>query len=122
MTEVIVTLAALSGLTATFLGAVGTHRLRAHHAPEEMDVFTTAVRYHFYHSLAALFSAVMRVMWPYSQAAQWAALFFFAGLILFSGSLYLRVFLRRRALAAPAPLGGVAFMLGWLSLALTPWW
>jgi len=122
MIALMVTVAAVSGLLATLLGAVGSHRLRVHHAPEEMEVFTTAVRYHFYHSFAILFSAVMRVMWPYSKGTVLAALLFFIGLVLFSGSLYLRVFSRRRGLSAVAPLGGLAFMLGWLALALSPWW
>ena len=121
MDTIVVTVAGLSGACAVALGAIGSHRLRDRRSPEEMEVFATAVRYHVYHTLAGLFTAVLEVMWPYSRAPRIAAVLFLIGIVLFSGGLYLRVWTRHRGWGRAAPLGGLAFILGWLALALTPW-
>src|SRR5687767_1014537 len=72
---------------ATVLGAVGTHALRARLSPEQLAVFETAVRYHFYNALGLLaMGAVALSASP--PLLRWAAGLIIAGILLFSGALY----------------------------------
>jgi uncharacterized membrane protein YgdD (TMEM256/DUF423 family) len=104
---------ALLGVAA---GAFGAHGLRGRVAADLLDVFETAVRYHIYHAfgLIAVSWAVLR--WP-GQLTNTAGWLFLAGIVLFSGSLYLMTFTGQRWLGAITPLGGVAFLAGWGILA-----
>lgn len=98
------------------LGAFGAHGLRAHVAPEELAVFETGVRYQMYHALALLAVAWAAARWP-GRRVQAAGWLFVGGIALFSGSLYVMALTGARWLGAITPLGGVAFLLGWLALA-----
>ncbi len=122
MERLFFTVGGVSGMMAVALGAFGAHVLKARLSADLLATFETAVRYHMYHAIALFLAAVANVMWPYSLRPEWAGWAFIAGTVLFSGSLYGRVFLRVRALGMLAPLGGVAFMAGWLFLGLSPWW
>ena len=86
-----------------------------------MATFETAERYQFYHALALLGVAAVLGRWPQSGAATWAGWLFVAGVVIFSGSLYVLVFSGLRWLGAVTPLGGVAMIAGWISLALAAW-
>lgn len=101
-------------------GAFGAHALRARLAPEMLTVFETGVRYHLIHALALLSVAWATTRWP-SHAANAAGWLFLAGILLFSGSLYALSLSGIRALGAITPLGGVAFIAGWLALAWAIW-
>jgi uncharacterized membrane protein YgdD (TMEM256/DUF423 family) len=108
---------ALSGALGVALGAFGAHALRPRLEPERLVVFETAVRYQLIHALALLFCSTAVVA---GGSTIWFTLcgwFFVFGSLLFSGSLYLLVFTNRRAWGAVAPLGGLALIAGWLSLA-----
>lgn len=113
------TLGALLAGVAVALGAFGAHALRARLEPRDLEIFETAVRYQMYHALALL-----AVGWlisreaPGAGAAAWS---FLIGMALFSGSLYLMVATGQRWLGAVTPLGGVAFLIGWLLLARAAW-
>jgi len=111
-------LGALFGFLAVGLGAFGAHGLRGRLTPEDLAVFETAVRYQMYHALALLLVAAFlaRSGDGGSSLAGWA---FLAGILLFSGSLYLMVFTGARWLGAVTPMGGLAFLLGWAVLAWT---
>lgn len=104
-------------LAAVALGAFGAHGLRARISPQDLVTFETAVRYHMYHALAMLAAAWASTRWPGggTTVAGWA---FLAGVVIFSGSLYLLVFTGARWLGAVTPLGGLAFLVGWAGLAL----
>jgi uncharacterized membrane protein YgdD (TMEM256/DUF423 family) len=104
------------GLLAVGLGAFGAHGLRGRLSAEELAIFETGVRYQMYHSLALLLVAVLvlRGGAGSSPLAGWA---FSAGILLFSGSLYLMAFTGARWLGPVTPLGGVAFLAGWAFLA-----
>jgi uncharacterized membrane protein YgdD (TMEM256/DUF423 family) len=108
----------LSGLVSVAAGAFGAHALRARLTPEHLAVFETAVRYEMYHALALLAVAWAVTRWP-GTLPVWAGWSFVAGTLLFSGSLYLLVFTGIRWLGAVTPLGGVAFLAGWICLALS---
>jgi len=108
---------ALAGFLGVGLGAFGAHGLRGRLAPEMLAVFETGVRYQVYHALAlvALSSVMMRLNGWLVVTAGWC---FIAGIVLFSGSLYLLAFTGIRALGAVTPLGGLAFLAGWAALAI----
>ncbi len=113
-------LGAASALVAVAAGAFGAHALRARLAPDLAAVFETAVRYQMYHALALLFTAWAATRWPLApvRAAGWL---FVAGTVVFSGSLYLLALTGVRGFGAVTPLGGLAFLAGWLSLAVGVW-
>jgi uncharacterized membrane protein YgdD (TMEM256/DUF423 family) len=105
---------------ATALGAFGAHALKAHLQPDRLQVYETAVRYHFLHALGLLaIGVVLRSM--DSELLRWSALLVLTGVILFSGSLYLLTFGAPRLLGIVTPLGGLALIAGWVLFSLTVW-
>lgn len=114
-------IAALSGFLAVALGAFGAHGLKQKLAPDLLAVYHTGVQYHFYHTFALLLVAVLMLHWPQSAALRWSALLFCIGMLVFSGSLYALSLTGIRWLGAITPLGGVAFLAGWVCLALAAW-
>jgi uncharacterized membrane protein YgdD (TMEM256/DUF423 family) len=107
----------LAGL-AVAAGAFAAHGLRARLTPEMLAVFETGARYQMYHSLALLAVAFASTRWP-AGSAPVAGWLFVAGIVVFSGSLYLLAVTGVRWLGAITPLGGLAFLLGWAALAWT---
>jgi uncharacterized membrane protein YgdD (TMEM256/DUF423 family) len=106
--------AALLGALAVVLGAFGAHALRAQLTEADRGIFETAARYHLLHALAAVLAADRATRAPQAAAAGWV---FVAGTVVFSGSLYGLALGGPRFLGAITPLGGAAFILGWLLLA-----
>jgi uncharacterized membrane protein YgdD (TMEM256/DUF423 family) len=105
---------------AVTLGAFGSHSLKAILAPDMLAVFETGVRYQMYHALALL--AVGWAAHQYPQASfHKAGWLFVAGIILFSGSLYILTLSGVRWLGAVTPLGGVCFLAGWGTLGWQFW-
>jgi uncharacterized membrane protein YgdD (TMEM256/DUF423 family) len=112
---------ALSGFIAVALGAFGAHALRDRLSADMLDVFKTGVTYQMYHALALLAVGLLLARLsidgsPWLTAAGWL---FIAGTVLFSGSLYMLALSGTTWLGAITPLGGVAFLLGWLALAVS---
>jgi uncharacterized membrane protein YgdD (TMEM256/DUF423 family) len=110
-------LGALSEFVAVAAGAFGAHGLRARLTPELLAVFETGARYQMYHALGLLAVAWAAARWPGGLVA-WAGWLFVVGTVLFSGSLYALALSGVRWLGAITPLGGVAFLAGWVCLAL----
>jgi uncharacterized membrane protein YgdD (TMEM256/DUF423 family) len=106
---------ALSAFVSVAAGAFGAHALRGRLSSEYLAVFETAARYQMYHALGLLVVAWAVVRWP-GALPQWAGWLFIAGTALFSGSLYTLSLTGVRWLGAITPLGGIAFLLGWLCL------
>jgi uncharacterized membrane protein YgdD (TMEM256/DUF423 family) len=106
----------LAGFLAVALGAFGAHGLRARLAPEMLAVFETGVRYHMYHALALVATALLAERMGGSLVT-WAGWSFVAGIVLFSGSLYMLALTGITVLGAITPLGGLAFLAGWACLA-----
>ncbi len=98
------------------LGAFAAHGLKAILAPDMLAVFETGVRYQMYHAFALFAAAWAFARWP-SRAFAIAGGLFVAGIVVFSGSLYLLALTDTRWLGAITPLGGLAFLAGWLCLA-----
>jgi uncharacterized membrane protein YgdD (TMEM256/DUF423 family) len=112
-------LGSLSGALAVALGAFGAHGLKSVLSPDLLATFETGVRYQMYHALALVAVALVATRWPATGLLAAAGWLFVAGTVLFSGSLYLLAFTGVRWLGAITPLGGgVAFIAGWLCLAL----
>ena len=113
------TIGAVSAFLAVGAGAFGAHALRARLSPDLLAVFETGARYQMYHALGLLAVAWMLTRWPGPWPAR-AGWLFVAGTVLFSGSLYALALSGVRWLGAITPLGGLAFLAGWLCLALAP--
>lgn len=97
-------------------GAFGAHGLRDRLSPQDLGTFETAARYQMYHALALL-----AVAWQVDRGNTRAALagnLFLAGMVLFSGSLYILTLGGMRWMGAITPFGGAAMIAGWLVLAL----
>jgi uncharacterized membrane protein YgdD (TMEM256/DUF423 family) len=107
--------AAVNGFVAVAAGAFAAHALQNRLDARAMQVFETGARYQMYHALAiALAAFAMRE--AAAKPAQIAAALFLAGIVLFSGSLYLLALTGARGLGAVTPFGGAAFLLGWVAL------
>ena len=112
----IVTGATLAML-AVIIGAFAAHGLKQMLDPHDLAIFETAARYQMYHAIALLIVGILASMPQFST--RWlklAAIGFVLGIVLFSGSLYLLALSGIRWLGAITPLGGVAFIFGWLLL------
>ncbi len=115
--------ACLLGALAVALGAFGAHGLKTILTAQQLVTFETAVRYQFYHVFALLFAALL-----YSQVnkklASAAGYCFISGIIIFCGSLYMLTYVQASNISGFAwlgpvtPIGGVAFIAGWILLAL----
>lgn len=108
---------ALAMVVAVAAGAFGAHGLRDAVAPERLATFETAVRYQAYHALALLGVGLLMGRGGDGRRLTWAGGLFLAGIAVFSGSLYALVLTDTPWLGAVTPLGGVAFIAGWLTLA-----
>ena len=98
------------------LGAFGAHALRSRLSEDMLAIFETGTRYHFYHALGLFAVAWISKNYPSGlvSAAGWAFVF---GIAIFSGSLYVLSISGVRWWGAITPIGGVAFLVGWLMLA-----
>jgi uncharacterized membrane protein YgdD (TMEM256/DUF423 family) len=117
MDRLFAVLGAVSAGLAVAAGAFGAHALRTRLSSDALAAFETGVRYQLSHALALLLVAWAATRWPAApvRAAGWL---FVAGTVIFSGSLYLLALTGARALGAVTPLGGLAFLAGWLALAV----
>ena len=105
---------------ATAFGAFGAHALKAQLPPDRLQVYETAVRYHFFHALGLLgIGLTMRLI--EASPVRWSAMLVLIGIVLFSGSLYALTFGAPRALGAVTPLGGLALIAGWICFAVGVW-
>jgi uncharacterized membrane protein YgdD (TMEM256/DUF423 family) len=111
---------ALLAFVAVAAGAFGAHALRGRLAAEGLAVFETAVRYHLVHAVALLAVAWASTQWP-GRSVRFSGWLFIAGIVLFSGSLYLFVLTGTRSVVVITPVGGLALLAGWLALAWAAW-
>lgn len=121
MTRVILFFAAVLGALGVLLGAFGAHALGDRLPPDLMDVWQTAVQYHLWHALALLAVGLLLVQAPDSRWLSAAGWSFTAGILVFSGSLYLLALTGTRGLGAVTPFGGFALIAGWVMVAVGTW-
>jgi uncharacterized membrane protein YgdD (TMEM256/DUF423 family) len=117
MERLFLVLGSVSGLIAVAAGAFGAHTLRDRISADLLATFETGVRYQMYHALALIAVAWAATRWANSLTAV-AGWLFVVGTLIFSGSLYALSLTGARWLGAITPFGGVAFLGGWLCLAL----
>lgn len=115
MDRLFLALGAAFGFIGVALGAMGAHALASRLTPERLQTFELAARYQLFHALALLAVAWAAARWPVGSAPA-AGWFFTAGIILFSGSLYVLSLGGPRWFAFITPFGGVAFLAGWALL------
>ena len=117
MSRWVIALGAGFAMLAVMSGAFGAHRLKQVLDGHHLGIFETAVRYQMYHAIALLCIGVVAAMPQFCRRwLMFAAIAFLLGIALFSGSLYLLALSGSKWLGAITPLGGVAFILGWLAL------
>ena len=112
------TTGALLMAVAVALGALGAHALKARLSPDALELWRTAVTYHAWHALALLGVGTLQLLLPQRTGLGRIALLFVAGIALFAGSLYAMALGAGRAWGYATPFGGLAFIVGWLMLAV----
>lgn len=104
---------AVAMLLAVAIGAFGAHGIQSSVTPQRLASFETGVRYHFYHALGLFAVAFLAQIAVPSRWITIAGSLMTAGIVLFSGAIYLLVLTDTRWLGAIAPIGGTALMLAW---------
>ena len=121
--KVFLTLAGIFGALGVAIGAFGAHALEGKLDERAIAIFETATRYQLIHALAIALVALLalqqgeEISTPLAVSG-WS---YCAGILLFSGSLYALALSGVKILGAIAPLGGTAFIVGWIALALSAW-
>lgn len=107
---------AVNGGLAVLLGAFAAHVLKQRLNPDMLELFRTGVQYHVMHALALLAVGLVGRRQAPDRVLGLAGWSMLAGILLFSGSLYLLAWTGARWLGAITPVGGIAFVVGWLAL------
>jgi len=110
MNRLVVAIGAINAALAVGSGAFAAHALRSRLEPRALEVFETGARYHMYHALAMILAGLL--------AARTPGWIFQAGIVLFCGSLYALALSDVKAIGAITPFGGLAFLVGWVWLAV----
>ena len=122
MTRLFMTIAAIFAALSVAAGAFASHALREKLTERALAIFETGARYQMYHALALLLVAVLLSRADAAPTAlSIAGYAWIVGTVLFSGSLYALALTNVKWLGAVTPLGGVAFIVGWISLAIVAW-
>ncbi len=116
MNKALVAVGAVNAAIAVAAGAFGAHALREKLDPRALEIFETAARYQMVHALALILCGIIA-----SKGAATAGWVLQAGIVLFSGSLYVLALTGLKGLGAITPLGGLAFLIGWGWLAWSAW-
>lgn len=112
MNKTLVAVGAINAAMSVGAGAFGAHGLRQRLEPRALEIFETAARYHMYHALAIVLCAVIA-----TSGARTTGWIFQTGIAIFCGSLYALALTDIKVLGALTPIGGLAFLVGWLYLA-----
>nr|WP_034773318.1 MULTISPECIES: DUF423 domain-containing protein [Bacillaceae]MCB5936801.1 DUF423 domain-containing protein [Bacillus sp. DFI.2.34]MBU5341568.1 DUF423 domain-containing protein [Caldifermentibacillus hisashii]MCB7070955.1 DUF423 domain-containing protein [Caldibacillus sp. 210928-DFI.2.22]MCB7074445.1 DUF423 domain-containing protein [Caldibacillus sp. 210928-DFI.2.18]MCB7078405.1 DUF423 domain-containing protein [Caldibacillus thermoamylovorans] len=109
-------LGALNGFLSVALGAFGAHILEGKLSDHYLSTWQTGVQYQMFHALALLAVGLLMSKFPASSLISWSGWLFFAGIVLFSGSLYILSLTGVKVLGAITPIGGVSFLIAWILL------
>jgi uncharacterized membrane protein YgdD (TMEM256/DUF423 family) len=113
--KILLSLAACSAMISVVLGAFAAHGLKSKLSETLLNTFQTGVQYQMYHSIALILLAILYRQVPQSLLF-YSAGFMFAGIILFSGSLYMLALTQLKWFGPITPIGGVCFIVGWALL------
>jgi uncharacterized membrane protein YgdD (TMEM256/DUF423 family) len=114
--KIIIIVAAFLLALAVAAGAFGAHALKNILSAERLETWQTAVQYHAWHALGLMLIAMIGTQ--FDIAVTWPASLILAGIIIFSGSLYTLCLSGVGWLGAVTPIGGVAFIAGWIFFAI----
>ncbi|WP_100332524.1 DUF423 domain-containing protein [Bacillus xiapuensis] len=109
---------AINAFLSVALGAFGAHGLEGKVAPKYLDIWKTGVQYQMFHAAGLMIVGLLMGQIPASAFLTWSGWLMLIGIILFSGSLYILTLTQISVLGAITPLGGVAFLAGWVLLVL----
>ena len=112
----LIAVGAINAALAVAAGAFGAHGLKDRLDARALEVFETAARYHMYHALALVLCGIIA-----TKGATTAGWILQAGIVIFCGSLYALALTGVKGLGAITPIGGLAFLVGWVYLAWTSW-
>jgi len=121
MIRFLITAGAVSAALSVALGAFAAHALKFRLPQEALAVFQTGVQYQFYHSLGLILVGILAQLYRGSPLLPAAGLLMAVGILLFSGSLYVISTTGIRTLGIITPIGGTAFIVAWLLLAIGIW-
>jgi len=121
MTRFLISAGALCAALSVALGAFAAHGLKTRLPAEMLAVFQTGVQYQFYHSLGLILIGLIVMNVKSTGLLSAAGLLMLAGILLFSGSLYVLSTTGIRSIGMVTPIGGAAFILAWLMLAVGIW-
>jgi uncharacterized membrane protein YgdD (TMEM256/DUF423 family) len=113
--KIVLSIAAFSAMLSVVLGAFAAHGLKSKLSENLLNTFQTGVQYQMYHSLALILLVILYRQMPQSLLI-YSAGFMFAGIILFSGSLYMLALTQIKWFGPVTPLGGACFIIGWVLL------
>jgi uncharacterized membrane protein YgdD (TMEM256/DUF423 family) len=112
---------AIFAFLAVALGAFGAHSLKGHIDPYLLEVYQTGVQYHMAHALGLILLGTIVELRGINRAYRWSGIAMAAGIVLFSGSLYLMAITGIRWLGMVTPIGGVLFLAAWVLMAAAAW-
>lgn len=121
LAKAMLVLSAVMSALGIALGAFGAHALKARLDPKLLEVYQTGVHYHLFHALGLAVVGLSALKINASPLLAWSGALMFAGIILFSGSLYLLAISGMRWLGAITPFGGSAFIAAWVLFAIAVW-
>lgn len=116
--QTFVVLGSILMVLAVAIGAFGAHIMKSKLEPDKLKIYEVGVQYHITHALGIILVGLLAAHNPDVGMIQAAGWLLFAGIVLFSGSLYVLSVKRARFLGPVTPLGGLCFMAGWVLLAL----
>ncbi len=117
MHKVLIACGGFGAALSVVLGAFAAHALKSRMPPETLATFQTGVQYQFYHALGVILVGLIAQFTKATAMVTIAGWLMLAGIVLFSGSLYIICFSGMRSLGIITPIGGTAFIVAWLLLA-----
>ncbi|WP_292978568.1 DUF423 domain-containing protein [Nitrosomonas sp.] len=121
MSRIFLALGAINAFLCVALGALGSHGLKSVLTANMLANFQIGVQYHFYHAIGLMLVGLTMERLPQVRALKFSGMLMMAGIVLFSGTLYIVSLTGWRGMGIVAPLGGSSFMVGWLLLAYAVW-
>ena len=119
--KLFIMMGSLNAFLGVALGAFGAHGLKTKVSPEMLTVWQTGVQYHLVHALGLVLIGILCHLMPEIILLRNAGWFLLLGIVLFSGSLYVLALSGVRGIGMITPLGGIAFLIGWLLLVVAAW-
>ncbi len=121
MSRIFLALGAVNAFLCVALGALGSHGLKSVLTANMLANFQIGVQYHFYHAIGLMLVGLTMERLPQVRTLKFSGMLMMAGIVLFSGTLYIVSLTGWRGMGIVAPLGGSSFMVGWLLLAYAVW-